>query len=222
MWPPSSGSSGTKLNRPTNRLMPPTARQPEEPVADRDRVLRGHLAGDPAGADDAHRAVGRAILQAHGRLGDTDQAWPAAGRAPSRSARCSRPWWSRRRPVPGARGPARARRRGSRPSTMRSGWSADSGRAETVVLVRVLTRSPSRWTTIVAAPSSLDRISVLNCSHEVTCVPLNDTTCPRPADRPPSPGRPGPRACRCAAPCCPSRRSPRSRSGTSSTVVVVT
>ena len=50
------------------------------------------------------------------------------------------------------------------------------GRADTVVLVVVVTCRPSRSTTMVARPSSLARISPLNCSHEVTSVPLNDST----------------------------------------------
>ena len=116
-----------RLNRPTNRFSRRAAAAGARRPARRPEVssLRGHLAGDPAGADDADRAVRVALLEPE------DGAWPtpqtftgivpmrlAVGQVPSsRSGR-------RRSPAPGARArPGRERRRGSRPRRTVSGSS---------------------------------------------------------------------------------------------------
>ena len=65
MPPPSNGGSGHQVDQPEEQVEPgQQGEQVEGPVADRELVRGGHLAGDAAGADDAHRAVGVALLQA--------------------------------------------------------------------------------------------------------------------------------------------------------------
>ena len=60
MWPPSSGSSGMKLNSPMKKLKPATSISRKTTFSPSGEVVVGRgLAGDPAAADDAHRAVER-------------------------------------------------------------------------------------------------------------------------------------------------------------------
>ena len=69
MWPPSSGSSGMKLNRPMKKLKPgDQAEQADQLVLEREALRGGRLAGDPPAADDADGAVRGAVLDADDRL----------------------------------------------------------------------------------------------------------------------------------------------------------
>ena len=59
MWPPSSGSSGMKLNMPMKKLKPAISISRKTAFSVTGKlVVRHGLAGEPAAADDADRAVG--------------------------------------------------------------------------------------------------------------------------------------------------------------------
>ena len=122
MPPPSNGGSGTRLISPRNRFRPASSRITEKNRSSTGSLSRGHLAGDPAGADDAHRAVRGRAPPARGPRGRRGRPCPAAS--------------DRLEGLPGAVG-HRARRRSRRP-VARARRRGDAEEADLGDLLRVV------------------------------------------------------------------------------------
>ena len=88
---PSNGGSGTRLIRPRKRFSPPSRSSSEKNLLGHaPPVGGGDLAGDPAGADHAHRAVGVALLQPERGPADVVDLLRHRRDRPRASARCRR------------------------------------------------------------------------------------------------------------------------------------